>query len=629
MALLKEKKHILNSRGEEELLNIYSTKEEACDMNMPCRKIEIHRADGSTVTGFIGYTDEITKAKASSKRISYNGVTYAERKYMGIRTMCNWLPTMYPDTCETMTQIPDGDLPDTSDCYDFSYAFTRGKKLDHMTELDTNKGVNFEGCFNFNESRSLLPTMDTKLGQNFKRFVDSCVSLVSLGVDTRNGTIFEAFAHNCPELVEITKLDTSKAKNISRLVDECRGLTDIPPISLKSFQYEDLVNQGKGENAFRNTNSLGELTFNDAPIGLTVELARQSMGIMPSCSTVNINYRNVILKTPRKKLTVSNKELVETNITSNNVGLVRKDNKPINELIKHKEVWGTVYNDASEPNNPTPFSFGCFITPDNMIYVGDSYENIVDTTVSGKYGVTSFANGNLELIISEDTASNELKCIQLKTVSEGDYIISYETNDNFSLEGATGTGINGFTILKDEPNKKSYMFHLDTTAGDIIFEVKGGETHRQGFETVLNKLMIVKSSVELPYVPRNIVIPKTKIRLRHEAGEHPTFRPFSMIIKGVDFGKNATFNLFSRELGNNGLTCVVEDCDLKIDLLFNYQDSCITRGLTSINSSSVMDFQDFDIVGDTNGVAIFVKSVNIFDEVMTRDELRKANENIA
>ena len=628
MAILKPKKHIINSKGVQEDLNIYSTRAEACDIGLPCKQLEV-MIDGVKTTGFIGLTDEIDKAKASSKRVQIGDKVYAERKYMGVRSMCNWLSTQYPETYKTMTEIPEGELPDTSDCQDFSYAFSGGLKLDHMSELDTGKGINFEGIFNFNEYRSLLPNMDTSNGKNFSRFIDSCVALVTMGVNTEKGETFEAFAHNCPELVSITELNTSKAKDISRLVDECTGLTDIPPIHLTQFEYEDIMINGKAENAFRNTSSLGELTFNDVPIGLTEEDVRQAMNIMPSCSIVNLNYRSTVLKTPRKTLKTENKELVETNVTTNNVGIVREGSVPLSNLIKHKEEWGTIYSDSIEDNNPNPTSFGCFITPDNMIYVGNSYENIADTTVDGKYGVTSFANGNLELIISEDTESNELKCIQPSIKGEGDYIISYETADNFSIGGAKGTGVNGFNILKDEPNKKSYMFHLDSTAQNIIFEIKNGETHRQGFETVLNKLMIVKSSVELPYIPRKIIVPKTRITLRHNSGSSPTFRPFSIIMKDIDFGKKATFNLFSRELGNNGLTCVVEDETLKIDLLFNYKNSCVTKGLTEINSSSVMDFKDFEIVGDTNGVAIFIKSINIFDEVMSKDELRKANENIS
>lgn len=86
MALLLHKKHILNSNGEEALLNIYTTKEEACDTEKPCRIVNI-KLDDQDIVGYIGYTDELDTPKINSKRILVDGKEYSARKYMGVKSM--------------------------------------------------------------------------------------------------------------------------------------------------------------------------------------------------------------------------------------------------------------------------------------------------------------------------------------------------------------------------------------------------------------------------------------------------------------------------------------------------------------------------------------------------------------
>ena len=56
MALLLKKKHIINSLGEEQELNIYTTKTEAVDDGKPCKVIQVE-IDGEMITGYIGCTD--------------------------------------------------------------------------------------------------------------------------------------------------------------------------------------------------------------------------------------------------------------------------------------------------------------------------------------------------------------------------------------------------------------------------------------------------------------------------------------------------------------------------------------------------------------------------------------------
>lgn len=620
MAVLKVKKHIINSKGIQEDLNIYSTREESCDDNMPCKKLEIF-IDGQLTTGFIGLTDEFDTPKASSKRVEIEGKVYAERKYMGLKSFCSWLPSTYPDTCETMTEIPDGELPDTSDATDFSYMLSRGKKLDHLSELNTKKGVNFEGMFLYNEERVLLPTMDTSNGTNFTRFCDNCLSLTTIDVITSKAKTLNAFAFNCMGLIEMM-IDTSNAIDISRMCEECVSMTDISPISLKSFEYEDIVNFSKANDAFKNCRSLNTISFIDVPIELSEDILREKMGIMGSCEVAPIQYRPTIQRVPAKTLSVLNGTLTITE-GDNRIKILTNGNKTIESCKKTSESWGTIYSD-NDDQIYNPIQFGCFITPTNEIYVGNSYENIINTHVGGKYGVTDFQHGDLDLIVGTDDTSNLLQCIQILNMEAGDYILSYETDDNFSILGIKDSGASNFTVLKDDVNNRAYKFHVDGTQQIITFIIKDGEKHLNGFRTTLRKAMIVKSKVLLPYIPINVKVPTTKILFQDTINK---FNDKSIIIKEAHFKEQETYHLFANS-NNKYLICDTFDHVNTVDLLFNRENSCITDGLVSIDVNQVLDNDTLNIVGDLSGIGITIKSIYIYGLIMSKDELRLANMNI-
>ena len=620
MGLLKVKKHIINSKGEQEDLNIYSTKKEACDDNMPCKQIEVS-IDGQLTTGYLGLTDELNKPKASSKRVEINGKVYAERKYMGLRSFCSWLPSTYPDTCETMTEIPEGELPDTSDATDFSYMFSRGKKLDHISELDTEKGTNFEGMFLYNEERVLLPTMDTSNGTNFTRFCDNCLSLTTIEVNTSKAKTLNSFVFNCMGLIEML-VDTSSATDISRMCEECVSMTNISPISLKSFEYEDVVNYSKTNDAFKNCNSLNTLKFIDVPIGLTEEILRNKMTIDGGCELSPIQYRETIKRVPAKVLSVSNKT-INIQDGDNRIKLLINGDKSLESCKKIEETWGVIYSDNDDQIH-NPIQFGCFVTPDSEIYVGNSYENIINTHVGGKYGVTDFQNGDLDLIVGTDDTSNTLQCIQILNMEAGDYILSYETDDNFSILGLQDSGATGFTVLKDDVTQRAYKFHLDGTQSIISFIVKDGEKHLNGFRTILRKAMIVKSKVLLPYIPINVKVPNTKISFQDTVNR---FNNKSIIIKDVHFKEQETYHLFSNS-DNKYLICDTFDHVNTVDLLFNLQNSCITDGLVNIDVNQVLDNDTLNITGDLSGIGVTLKSINIYGLIMSKDELRLASSSI-
>ena len=128
MALLNVKKHIVNGLGEEEELNIYTTISEATNNGL-YKSLKIQTSDG-VLTGYIGITEDLDTPKASSKRVMVDGVEYAERKYVGIKNMSDYMSKTYPDTYQTMTIIED-EFPDTSDSTRFQRAFYDCKKLEN------------------------------------------------------------------------------------------------------------------------------------------------------------------------------------------------------------------------------------------------------------------------------------------------------------------------------------------------------------------------------------------------------------------------------------------------------------------------------------------------------------------
>ena len=99
--LLTNKKIIINSKGEREELNIYSTDRE-CKLEGEPHKIVIL---GNT-TGYIGLTLDLDTPKASSKRVKIGDKIYAERKYIN---------KTFPENLTNVEIITQDMVPDLSD----------------------------------------------------------------------------------------------------------------------------------------------------------------------------------------------------------------------------------------------------------------------------------------------------------------------------------------------------------------------------------------------------------------------------------------------------------------------------------------------------------------------------------
>lgn len=231
MALLLKKKHIINSLGEEQELNIYTTKTEAVDDGKPCKVIQVE-VDGEMITGYIGCTDELDTKKASSKRVMVDGVEYAERKYMGIKDMTNYMANTYPDTYKTLTEITEDMLPDTSDAINFNSVFKNCNGAESIPYLNTSKGTNFASFYEYCWSTKNLPKVDTKNGTNFSRmFADTESHPI---IDTGNGTNFSQMYFRCTKVKSFPLIDTSKGTNFSGMYIGCSSATTFPLIDTSS-----------------------------------------------------------------------------------------------------------------------------------------------------------------------------------------------------------------------------------------------------------------------------------------------------------------------------------------------------------------------------------------------------------
>ena len=209
MALLLKNKHIINSSGKEELLNIYTTMSEAVDTRKPCKVIQVE-VDGEMITGYIGCTNELDTPKASSKRVIIGEVEYAERKYMGIKNMSDYMSKTYPDTYQTMTIVED-EFPDTSDSTSFQRTFYGCKKLENVPEVDARNGVDFSYMYYGCNGSTEFPQLDTAKGINFSYMYYYCRSSTSFPqMNTSNGFYFSSMYSGCSKATSLPQIDTSK-----------------------------------------------------------------------------------------------------------------------------------------------------------------------------------------------------------------------------------------------------------------------------------------------------------------------------------------------------------------------------------------------------------------------------------
>lgn len=244
MALLNAKKHIINSKGEKEELNIYTTVGETVLSGEKYKKVQIPNGN-SYITGYLGLTDELDTEKASSKMHLIDGKQYAERKYLGKKSLSYAIKNLFPDTYQSITEIDDSLIPDASDADDVSNFYRNCSSLLSPNYIDTRRAKNFNATFAGCSSAVELPEIDTSKGTNFNELYNGCSSVLKMPfIDTSNGTSFYGTYMNCKSATDFPNIDTSNGINFTNMYRGCSSATKLPEINTSnattvSRMYQD------------------------------------------------------------------------------------------------------------------------------------------------------------------------------------------------------------------------------------------------------------------------------------------------------------------------------------------------------------------------------------------------------
>lgn len=334
--LLSNKKVIVNSKGEHERLNIYSTPSECKLEGEPHKIIKI----GNT-TGYIGLTPDLDTPKASSKRVQIGNKVYAERKYLGKDTFYNYMQSKYPSSYKTITKITsdmfnedtsdsesvssffkgmsnlESDIQlDTRNCKYFnsvyeecinlkSVSFLNTSKAELMSKmyrscnkveefplLDTSNVTDFSVMYGNCHSAKTFPQINTRNGISFSYMYGNCNGATSFPqLDTRNGKNFSGMYNRCSNATTLPQIDTKKGTIFEHMYSECLKATKVSDIDLSSITTEDITTNNKFSNMFYKCDSLTSVTFNNVPVGITVEQMRTATSAPSTCEII-LNHRS-------------------------------------------------------------------------------------------------------------------------------------------------------------------------------------------------------------------------------------------------------------------------------------------------------------------------------------------------
>lgn len=267
MALLNVKKHIVNSLGEEEELNIYTTISEATNNGL-YKSLKIKTSDGVLI-GYIGITEDLDTPKASSKRVMIGGKEYAERKYMGIRSMNMYMSKTYSDIWQTLTDITKDMLPeDTSDCTNFYHCFSLCENAATIAEIDTRNSTNFSGFFKSCRKLSYPPHVNCE----------------------KATTISAMFMYS--GAIEIQELNTVLCTNFSDSFRGCNNLIKVHGVDFSQAQDSELTGISV-TTMFSYSPALRSITFNNLPVGTTEATLISKCSIPSTVTEIIMNYREV------------------------------------------------------------------------------------------------------------------------------------------------------------------------------------------------------------------------------------------------------------------------------------------------------------------------------------------------
>lgn len=219
---------------------------------------------------------------------------------------------MYAE-CKELTEVP---LIDTSKGTDFRNMYVGCIKVIEFPALNTSSAIDVGGIYGRCHSAKIFPTLNTRNGTTFDYMYSQCSSATSFpALDTRNGTTFDRMYRHCSSATSFPALDTSnsincsgmyafcsktkafpqlktsKCKNFSDMYNGCFNAVSVSDIDLSSISVEDTTTNKKLNNMLLDCNSLPSVTFNNVPVGITVEQMRTATSAPETCEII-LNYRS-------------------------------------------------------------------------------------------------------------------------------------------------------------------------------------------------------------------------------------------------------------------------------------------------------------------------------------------------
>ena len=219
---------------------------------------------------------------------------------------------MYAE-CKELTEVP---LIDTSKGTNFRNMYAGCIKVIEFPALNTSSAIDVGGIYGRCHSAKIFPTLNTRNGTTFDYMYNQCSSATSFpALDTRNGTTFDRMYRHCSSATSFPALDTSnsincsgmyvfcsktkafpqlktsKCKDFSNMYNGCFNAVSVSDIDLSSISVEDTTTNKKLNNMLLDCNSLPSVTFNNVPVGITVEQMRTATSAPETCEII-LNYRS-------------------------------------------------------------------------------------------------------------------------------------------------------------------------------------------------------------------------------------------------------------------------------------------------------------------------------------------------
>ena len=253
--------------------------------------IEITLLDGSTTTDTTTVCSNIGKVKIwypmSTAGISF----YTENNYPYptpfVKTVDYIKTDMFTNMkrmfnyCDSLTSIPE---LDTSKVTNMKGMFSACGQLKSIPELDTSNVTNMEGMFSGCSQLTSIPELDTSKVTNMKGMFSACGQLKSIPeLDTSNVTNMEGMFQACSSLTSVPNFDTSNVTNMYLMFNSCGGLKTL---DLSGWDTSNVLNMA---NMFNYCSQLTSLNLSSWDTSNVTNMS----GMLQGCNALNMITCNV------------------------------------------------------------------------------------------------------------------------------------------------------------------------------------------------------------------------------------------------------------------------------------------------------------------------------------------------